>query len=112
MKAKDYAEKYKIDPSVKTLLEIWLSMYKEIGSITRERNASSNDAINTIYDEQCRKWKAFARLTDDVKEDGFEGAMKEYAPEFYEAVQEYKFAVKLRKEMRVQHYLNLYERLL
>ena len=60
------------------------SFLKEIDEIAKMRHAKRNEAYLSILDEQERKWKAFARQFEDIREDGFENAVEDLFPEVYE----------------------------
>ena len=79
-KAKQYAALYNQTPTNETITTIAESFLREIGELQDMRNAQSIQSVNSILDEQDRKWKAFARLADGVKPEGFAMIVKETAP--------------------------------
>lgn len=72
MKAKDYAEKYKANPTLQCTGEIAVAMLVEVGEIAKVRHATTNEALIAILNEMINKWRAFAKLTGDktIREDG------------------------------------------
>jgi len=82
-KAKDYARQFEQNPSTETLREIAESFMQEINEIAQMRHAKGNDAYFAILDEQDRKWRAFARCIDGIKEDGFERLVEKVHPEVH-----------------------------
>jgi hypothetical protein len=89
MKAKDYAKRYEANRTSETLADIIASFVQEAVDISEVRQAKSEAAQYAILDEQNQKWRAFARIVGDVKEEGFEMVVKDYAPEHYENWQQY-----------------------
>lgn len=84
-KARDYADSFKADPTDKALVVIAQEFVREIEELAKARHVSSNEAMFSIFDEQDRKWKAFARLVggDIIRPDGFEELMKAHFPEVH-----------------------------
>jgi hypothetical protein len=70
MKAKEYANEYKEHQDI---AKIFNEMFKEVGIISKSRNAISDDALASIFKEINQKWNAFARLSNDpsIEPDGF-----------------------------------------
>ena len=90
MKAKEFAQKFNDDPSIETLVDIGNTFLIECAELGKARNCQSDDSMIAIFEEQNRKWKAFARLVDGVKEDGFEQLLKLNAPPAYAAWKYYR----------------------
>jgi len=87
VKAKEYAEKYKANPTPQTLVEIAKEMVFEIEEIYKIRHGKSDEALIAVFDEQERKWQAFVQLVDDpnVRRDGFKRFCQKHFPEVFEA---------------------------
>lgn len=84
MKAKDYAKLFNENRSINTLIEISKKFITECLEIAKIRNAKTDSALIAIFEEQNKKWMAFARIVDGVKPDGFEQLVKLQMPEVYE----------------------------
>lgn len=86
MKAREYVEKYKANPTPQTLGEIVKEMVFEIEEIAKMRHARSNEAFISIFEEQDRKWRAFVRMVNDpnIRPDGFMKFCQMYFPEVFE----------------------------
>ena len=82
-KAKEYAKQFQDDPSSETLESILTDFFYEIEELKRVRHARTSAALFAILDEQDRKWRAFARRVEGIKEDGFECVVKELVPQVY-----------------------------
>jgi hypothetical protein len=85
MKAKDYADKYNANPAPEALGQIFMDFLGEIGTIARARNTTSDEGVLAIVDEQDRKWRAFARMTD-LPESGFMALLELDMPEIHTAL--------------------------
>ena len=83
MRAKEYAELFNKNRSIENLIEISGRFVKECIEIAETRKAKSDSALIAILNEQDLKWKAFARLIDGVKPDGFEQLVKLQLPEVH-----------------------------
>jgi len=83
MKAKDYAKQFnEAQDKTESLHQIADAFFDEINTLIRVRRAQTNAACFSIFDEQERKWRAFARLTDgEIKEDGFCILLQEFFPQ-------------------------------
>ena len=68
MKAKEYANKYKENPSDEVLGKIAIDMLVEIKTISELRHAKSGEALISILNEMINKWRAFALLVKDIGE--------------------------------------------
>jgi hypothetical protein len=84
-KAKDYAADFKANPTDKNLVSIAQEFVQEINELAETRHVNSNEAMFSIFDEQDRKWRAFARLVGSniIRPDGFEELMKRHFPEVH-----------------------------
>jgi hypothetical protein len=85
MKAKDYAAKYNANPTPEALGEVFMDFLDEIATISKARNTTSDEGVLAIVDEQDRKWRAFARLTN-LPESGFMALLELETPEIWEAL--------------------------
>ena len=65
MKAKEYAEKYKANPTPQCLGRIAVEMLVEVKGIAESRHAKSDDALISILNEVINKWRAFAKIVGD-----------------------------------------------
>jgi len=83
MKAKDYAAQFEANSTLETLTNIGNSFLAECKYISIARKCRSNDAVIAVFNEQDRKWKAFARLIDGIRPDGFQMLVKKTMPEIY-----------------------------
>ncbi len=83
MKAKEYAKLFNENRSVDTLVNISTQFVKECIDLINLRNAKTNSAIVSVFEEQDKKWRAFARLIEGVKPDGFEQIVKLQLPEIH-----------------------------
>lgn len=81
MKAKEYAAKFEQGEDVGAIGYAFLT---EVTEIAKSRNARTDAALFSIFDEQDRKWRAFARLVEGVKSEGFEIVLRRMMPEIYE----------------------------
>lgn len=81
-KAKRYAKDFDAHPTVDNLWVICQAFFAEIAELSKQRGTSSS-AIMGILDEQDRKWKAFARRTENetVRGNGFEYLFKRVRPD-------------------------------
>ncbi len=70
MKAKEFAEKYKIRPQdnpdddrmVNGLMDCSVGMVREISVLMKARNAKSNEALISVIKEQEQKFEALVRI--------------------------------------------------
>jgi len=85
VKAKEFAKMWEDDPTLETAAKIGTIFLRECAELAKVRNAKSDAAMIAIFEEQNRKWKAFARRVDGIREDGFEGILKEETPAVYMA---------------------------
>ena len=83
MKAKDYAKQFNESPSVETLSNIAHAFIIECQTIGEVRHVQSESAMLAILNEQDLKWKAFARMIDGVRPDGFEKMIRELMPDIW-----------------------------
>lgn len=90
MRAKEYAERYKANRTAQELADIIAALAEEAVELQRVRQARSEAAQYAILNEQDQKWRAFARIVGDVKEDGFEMVIKKLVPEHYEGWKRYR----------------------
>jgi len=74
MKASEYAERYKANPTDKALVEVAMDMLIESKKFIEQRNAKTDAAVYAILDELNSKYRAFVRLVGDetILLDGFE----------------------------------------
>lgn len=79
-RAKEYAQRFNDNPD--NLGEIAKSFLLECQELVEKRHASTDPAIFAIFNEQNQKWRAFARMVQGVREDGFEIAIKIEMPEW------------------------------
>ncbi len=72
MKAKQYVEQYKYNPTVETLQKIAFDMIIETKDIMGKRHAKTDEAMISVIKETILKWKAFVNLVGDkgIREDG------------------------------------------
>jgi hypothetical protein len=89
VKAKDYAKRYEANRTAEGLADIIAAFVQEAVELQKTRKAYSAAAQYAILNEQDQKWRAFARIVEGVKEDGFEMIVRDYAPEHYEGWQRY-----------------------
>jgi len=82
-KAKEYADRYRANPSHQTMAGIASDFYKEVGDIARMRHASSDAAMASIFDEQDQKWKFMAHNLGCAP-DGFRLILREISPDIYD----------------------------
>jgi len=71
MKAKDYAQRFKDDPTDETLMEIAHDSFREVKEIGEMRHVQYDIGFLSILDEQDRKWRAFARMCPEINPLGF-----------------------------------------
>ena len=71
MNSKEYAVIYKNNPCDETLMTIAEAFFREIKEIAEKRHIQYDIGFVSILDEQDRKWRAFARLCPEIKQDGF-----------------------------------------
>ena len=81
-KAKEYAAEFKANPTDEHLVTIVRAFMLEVKEIAEMRHARSNESFISIFDEQDRKWKAFARAVGGniIRLEGFEQSVKAYFP--------------------------------
>ena len=91
MKAKEYAQQY-INATDRQyeIGKIWNQFVVEIEDVAKMRNALTNSAWSSIFEEQNMKWKAFCREVKkqtgiEIKEDGFKNLLLEKEPRLAEA---------------------------
>ena len=87
MKASDYFDQLldAEDPN-EALHQICNAFFNEINTLIKIRHAQTNAAVFSIFDEQDRKWRAFARMTEGIiREDGFCTLLRELYPVPYKA---------------------------
>ena len=84
-KAKEYAQKYKANPTNQTLVEILKEMVIETKEIYNMRHARSDEALIAIFNEQDGKWRSFVSLTGDpsIRRDGLKEFCQKHFPEIY-----------------------------
>lgn len=63
------------------LADISAEFVVETGRLIKERRARSVTAGMAVIKEQSDKWKAFARRTGEIKEDGYLIIMRKEFPE-------------------------------
>ena len=68
MKAKEYAEKYKVDPTDQTIGKIAIEMLLEVKIIAESRHAQTSESLISILKEQINKWRAFAKIVEHIGE--------------------------------------------
>lgn len=81
MKAKDYAAKY--DGTSDSLGKIAYEFTLELGELIKARKVKTDSGTVAILNELNQKWRAFSRLTENVREDGFQIAVSTLMPEVY-----------------------------
>lgn len=64
MKAKEYANAFKANPTKEFITKVLDEMTKEIVTISRDRHANSEAAIASVIREQDNKWRTFCDLID------------------------------------------------
>lgn len=85
-RAKEYAKQYRDEPTDKVLAKIAVAFLAEIAELaeTRLGRHPSHGAVTAIFDEQDRKWRAFAEnFPGIIRPDGFELLLKKREPEAY-----------------------------
>ena len=89
MKAKDYYEIYKNNPTSKELIGVAWAMFLESKTLIEDRKCKTNSAIFAVMDEIIAKWKAFGVLTKDegINPNGMESL---YASKMSEIWLQYK----------------------
>ena len=87
MKAKDYAERYKSDPTDAELVSVALDMLAEIKTMVTARHAKYDSALYPIINEINDKWHVFVRLSgiSEIYHDGFENILRLKIPEVHQA---------------------------
>lgn len=80
IKAKEYAQRFNDNPD--SLGEIVKGFLIECQELAEKRHASTDPAVFAIFNEQNQKWRAFARMVQGVKADGFEIAIQLEMPEW------------------------------
>ena len=65
MKAKEYAENYKLNPTPENLSEIAFDMIIETKDIFEKRHARTDEAMFAVIKETIMKWEAFVKLVND-----------------------------------------------
>ena len=85
MKAKEYYERYKKNPTKEEVESILIDMLIEIKEIAEKRRVQRKSALFAVVKEIEDKWKAFVRLTKDnrIRTDGFRNVLKKLMPEIY-----------------------------
>ena len=92
MKAREYAEDYKANPSLQKLGEIVSKIFLEIEGIAKIRHVKNDEAILSILTEQDQKWRTFVQLVGDsnINPAGFENFIKKRLPEAFDKWQAWK----------------------
>jgi hypothetical protein len=91
MKAKEYADRYKANPTDLELVRIARDMILEIKTLMEQRHAKYDSALFPIIDEINDKWRAFVRISDQgFLEDGFKNYLGHELPEVCQAWLDYK----------------------
>ncbi|MDI6808284.1 MAG: hypothetical protein QME66_04785 [Candidatus Eisenbacteria bacterium] len=76
MKAKEYAEEYKKDPSPDRLKKILGEFLVEVKTIAQQRQVKRTGAFVSVLNEVSDKYRAFAvSAGDGIRPDGFERAL-------------------------------------
>jgi len=80
MKAKDYAQRYKTNPTDETLIDIVQEMIMETKTLAEQRKITTESAMIAIIRQQDEKWKAFCRLCSGVNPKFFKLALHHLIP--------------------------------
>lgn len=84
MKAKEY--KQILDSHAELdegIIQIGLKFLEETDKLITSRNAQSNEAMIAIYKEMDNKWKAFCKLDNRLKPEGYWVLIEGMMPEVY-----------------------------
>jgi len=90
MRAKEYAGRYKNNPTDDELGKIVIEFMHEIKLLADSRHSHAEPVIKSIVYEQDKKWRAFAREVgnDHIKPTGFMDLLKHKFPEIAAAILE------------------------
>lgn len=80
MKAKEMAERYQAEPTVKTLTSLAGECIKEVKTMAEARGVRDDNPMRQVIREVDDKWRAFARLCPDVAPGGFKAALHAIVP--------------------------------
>ena len=100
MKAKEYAERYKANPTDKELMRVAFDLLMETKELAEQRHVSTNAGLFGVIDEIANKWRAFVRLVNDpnLRTDGFELLIKQRFPWVYDPWKAYCQTAQSRME--------------
>lgn len=85
-RAKEYAKRYRDEPTDETMVEIAVAFLAEVAELAKTRLGKhpSYGAVRATFDEQDRKWRTFAEnFPGIIRPDGFELLLKKREPEAY-----------------------------
>ena len=94
MRAKEYAEEFRDNPSLETMAEIANAFLRETSELTKGRKCQSREAIFAVLDEQDRKWQSLARLIPGIKPEGYLIVLEQVMPTIL--YEDYKYYSKQR----------------
>jgi len=85
VKAKEYAARYRDNPTVDELRKIAFDFLMESKALIETRHAKRNEAIFSIFTELENKWRVFVSLSGDetIRPDGFERLVQKEFPFVY-----------------------------
>lgn len=98
MKAKEYAEFYKENPTPERLKGIIKDFMAQLVPLAEQRHAQTTAAFCAILNELDDKWRAFVRLVGDenIRPDGFERLIEKTGPTQYQVWVDYRKQTKRR----------------
>jgi hypothetical protein len=78
MKAKEYAKRFKDNPTDEVLKNIFFDFVGEITTMANQRNITTNAGLKGVVIELDKKWVAFAKEVGGgiIKPDGFTDLVK------------------------------------
>jgi hypothetical protein len=83
MRAKDYARKYRADPTSETLIAIGSDFIQDTGRIIEARRCKTDRAVLAVFSEQNQKWIAFSRLIEGIRPDGYARVIQSEYPDIF-----------------------------
>ena len=81
LRAKVIAAYFNESPTIERLREIAIAFHQEAAALLKSRNVKTEGAMLAVLREQDLKWRAFARICDDVRPTAFQAVTHELVPE-------------------------------
>ena len=81
LRAKVIAAYFNESPTIERLREVAIAFHQEAAALLKSRNVKTEGAMLAVLREQDLKWRAFARICDEVRPTAFQAVTHELVPE-------------------------------